>query len=54
MVPNLAVGRILPGDGAVYVADPKTYLSLLPLEVRLDLASRASQQTIRAKMGWKE
>jgi len=50
VLPNLSVGRILPGDGAVYVADPKGYLSRLPLDVRMDLASRASQQTIRTKM----
>jgi Ca-activated chloride channel family protein len=51
---GLAVGRILPGDRAVFIADPKTYLALLPLEVRMDLSSRASQQAIRAKMRLKE
>ena len=48
---NLAVGRILPGDHAVLVTDPKGYLAALPEPVRMDLSSRANQQTIRAKMG---
>jgi len=51
---NLSVGRILPGDRAVYVADPMRYLSALPVEVRMDLSSRTSQVSIRAKMGLKE
>lgn len=51
---NLTVGRILPGDRAVHVSDPKSYLSALPVEVRMDLASRANQKLMRAKMGLKE
>jgi tetratricopeptide (TPR) repeat protein len=51
---ELTVGRILPGDKADVVTNARGYLARLPLEVRMDLASRASQQTIRAKMGLKE
>jgi hypothetical protein len=48
---GLAVGRILPGDQATPVADVRAYLESLPVEVRMDLASRSNQQAIRAKMG---
>lgn len=51
---NLSAGRILPGDRAVHVSDPKAYLAALPVEVRMDLASRANQKLMRAKMGLKE
>lgn len=54
VVQGLAVGRLLPGDRARFVADARAYLSTLPAEVRADLASRQSQQSIRAKMGMKE
>jgi hypothetical protein len=51
---DLAVGRILPGDRVQVVTDPRGYLAALPIDVRKDLSSRASQQAIRAKMGLKE
>jgi hypothetical protein len=51
---GLAVGRLLPGDRAQYVEDARVYLAALPAEVRAELASRTSQQNIRAKMGMKE
>ncbi|RPH36359.1 MAG: hypothetical protein EHM91_16135 [Planctomycetota bacterium] len=54
VLPGLAVGRILPGDHAVLVTDPKGYLAALPEQVRMDLSSRANQQAMRAKMGLKQ
>jgi hypothetical protein len=51
---GIAAGRILPGDDVVFVGDPRAYFQALPAEVRQDLASRANQHTIRAKMGLKE
>jgi hypothetical protein len=54
LMKDLSVGRILPGDRVQQVTNLRGFLTALPLEVRQDLASRASQQAIRAKMGLKE
>jgi len=54
LMKDFSVGRILPGDRVQQVTNLRGFLAALPLEVRLDLASRASQQAIRAKMGLKE
>jgi hypothetical protein len=51
---SLAVERILPGDRAVLLSDPKVYFATLPDEVRRDLSSRLNQQAIRAKMELKK
>ena len=51
---DLADGRILPGDRVQAVTNPSGYLAALPVEVRMDLASRANQKLMRAKMGLKE
>jgi Ca-activated chloride channel homolog len=50
VVQNLAVGRILPGDRAILVTNPKGYLAALPEQVRMDLSSRANLQKMRANM----
>ena len=50
---NISVGRVLPGDRVDVVTNVRDYLAALPVEVRMDLASRASQQAMRAKMGLK-
>jgi hypothetical protein len=54
VLPGLSVGRILPEDDAAAIINPRAYLAGLPADVRGDLASRANQQSMRAKMGLKE
>jgi HEAT repeat protein len=53
-VPGLSVGRVLPGDKALWVEDLRAYLGSLPAQTRMDLASRSALESMRAKMGMKQ